>query len=160
MVKNLTTMQETPVRSLGQENPLEKVMVTHSSILAWRIPCTEESTRLQKIDTTERLTLSLSFFLCFVIMESLFLIKTESMGPLELLGSHWLKPWMHSKDGCLRFPWTRREKWDEGSKIMVLPITFQVRSPQGKITEKVSAASWICRVEIFKFFFGNLHVVI
>ena len=88
MVKNLTTMQETPVPSLGQENPLEKGMVTHSSILAWRIPCTEESTRLQKIDTTERLTLSLSFFLCFVIMESLFLIKTESMGPLELLGSH------------------------------------------------------------------------
>ena len=38
MVKNLPAMQETRVQSLGQENPLEKGMVTHSSILAWRIP--------------------------------------------------------------------------------------------------------------------------
>ena len=38
MVKNLPAMQETWVRSLGQEDPLEKEMATHSSILAWRIP--------------------------------------------------------------------------------------------------------------------------
>ena len=37
-VKNLPTMQETQVRSLGQEDPLEKEMATHSSLLAWRIP--------------------------------------------------------------------------------------------------------------------------
>ena len=42
MVKNLTAMQETRVRSHGQEDPLEKGMTTHSSILAWRIPWTEE----------------------------------------------------------------------------------------------------------------------
>ena len=42
MVKNLTAMWETWVRSLGQEDPLEKGMATHSSILAWRIPWTEE----------------------------------------------------------------------------------------------------------------------
>ena len=42
MIKNLPVMQETWVRSLGQEVPLEKEMVTHSSILAWRIPWTEE----------------------------------------------------------------------------------------------------------------------
>ena len=42
MVKNLPAMQETPVRSLGQEDPLEKEMATHCSILAWRIPWTEE----------------------------------------------------------------------------------------------------------------------
>ena len=42
MVKNLSAMQETWVQSLGQEDPLEKGMVTHSSILAWRIPWTEE----------------------------------------------------------------------------------------------------------------------
>ena len=42
MVKNLPVMQETWVRSLGQEAPLEKGMATHSSILAWRIPWTEE----------------------------------------------------------------------------------------------------------------------
>ena len=43
MVKNLPTIQETQVGSLGQEDPLEKKMVTHSSILAWRIPWTKES---------------------------------------------------------------------------------------------------------------------
>ena len=42
IVKNLPGMQETPVRSLGQEDPLEKGMATHSSILAWRIPRIEE----------------------------------------------------------------------------------------------------------------------
>ena len=41
MVKNLPAMQETWVRSLGQEDPLEKGMAIHSSILAWRIPCME-----------------------------------------------------------------------------------------------------------------------
>ena len=38
LVKNLPEMQETPVRSLGWEDPLEEGMATHSSILAWRIP--------------------------------------------------------------------------------------------------------------------------
>ena len=42
IVKNLPAMRETQVRSLGQEDPLEKEMVTHISILAWRIPRTEE----------------------------------------------------------------------------------------------------------------------
>ena len=42
MVKKLPAMQETCVRSLGQEDPLEKGMATYSSILAWRIPWTED----------------------------------------------------------------------------------------------------------------------
>ena len=42
MVKNPLAIQETWVRSLGQEDPLEKGMATHSSILAWRIPWTEK----------------------------------------------------------------------------------------------------------------------
>ena len=42
-VKNLPAIQELQVRSLGQEDPLEEVMATHSSILAWRIPWTEKS---------------------------------------------------------------------------------------------------------------------
>ena len=46
MVKNLPAMPETQVRSLGQEDHLEKRMVTHSSDLAWRIPWTEEPGRL------------------------------------------------------------------------------------------------------------------
>ena len=47
MVKTLPAMQETQVQSLGQEDPLEKDMATHSSILAWRIPWTEEPGGLQ-----------------------------------------------------------------------------------------------------------------
>ena len=50
MVKNLPVMQETQVRSLGLEDPMEKEMATHSSILTWRIPRTEESGRLQSIE--------------------------------------------------------------------------------------------------------------
>ena len=46
MVKHLPTMQETQVQLLGQEDPLEKVMGIHSSILAWSIPWTEEPGRL------------------------------------------------------------------------------------------------------------------
>ena len=47
MVKNLPVIQETQVRSLGQEDPLEKEMATHSSILAWQMPWTEEPGGLQ-----------------------------------------------------------------------------------------------------------------
>src|SRR5574341_661962 len=46
-VKNMPAMQETRVQSLGQEDPLEKGMATHSSILAWKIPWTEEPDRLK-----------------------------------------------------------------------------------------------------------------
>ena len=54
-LKSLPAMQETWVRSLGQEDPLEKEMANHSSILAWRIPWTEEpggpqSTGLQRVE--------------------------------------------------------------------------------------------------------------
>ena len=48
-VKNLHAMQEAWVQSLGQEDPLEKGMTTHSSILAWRIPWTEKLGRLQSM---------------------------------------------------------------------------------------------------------------
>ena len=49
MVKNLPAVQGTWVQSLGQEDPLVKGMATHSSILAWRIPWTEEPGGLQSI---------------------------------------------------------------------------------------------------------------
>ena len=62
MVKNLPAVQETQLQSLGWEDPLAKGMTTHSSILAWRIPWTEEPGGLQSIesqrDKTEQLTLS------------------------------------------------------------------------------------------------------
>ena len=53
-------MQETGVQSLGREDPLEKEMATHSSILAWRIPCTEESGGLQSMVVKGRTGLRVS----------------------------------------------------------------------------------------------------
>ena len=52
MVKNLPAMEETRVPSLGQEEPLEKEMATHSSILAWKIPWTEEPGGLKSMGVT------------------------------------------------------------------------------------------------------------
>ena len=48
-VKRLPTVRETWVRSLGQEDPLEKEMATHSSTLAWKIPWTKECSKLQSM---------------------------------------------------------------------------------------------------------------
>ena len=87
-VKNLPAMQETWVRSLNWEDPLEKTMATHSSILAWRIPWTEEPGGLQgyspwgckELDMMEQLvsahahTLK-SFPLIFTSEPSLSLLK-------------------------------------------------------------------------------------
>ena len=50
MVKNLPKIQETQVRSLGWEDPLEEGMATHSSILAWKIQWTEEPDELQSME--------------------------------------------------------------------------------------------------------------
>ena len=67
MVKNLPAMWETWVQSLGWEDPLEKGTATHSSILAWRIPWTEQPGRLyspwghRELDMTKRLSLSLLY---------------------------------------------------------------------------------------------------
>ena len=49
LVKNLPAVQETQIKSLGQEDSLEKEMATHSSTLAWRIPWTEEPGKLQSM---------------------------------------------------------------------------------------------------------------
>ena len=67
IVKNLPAMQETGVRSLGQKNPLEKEMATHSSILAWRIAWTEEPGGLRSMELQESdcATLTLHFKLMY-----------------------------------------------------------------------------------------------
>ena len=67
-LKRLPAMSKTWVRFLGREDPLEKEMATHSSILAWRIPWTEElgelqSTGRKELDTTERLHFFFHFHL-------------------------------------------------------------------------------------------------
>ena len=56
MVKKLLAMQETQVQSLSQEDLLKKGMATHSSILVWRIPCTEEPGRLQSVGSQKSWT--------------------------------------------------------------------------------------------------------
>ena len=66
--KNWPAMRETWVQSLGQEDPLEKGMATHSSILAWRIPWTEktagpQSTRSKESDMTEKMFKKVTFLL-------------------------------------------------------------------------------------------------
>ena len=53
LVKNLPAIQETWVQFISQEDPLEKKMATHSSILAWRIPWTEKPGRLQSMGSQE-----------------------------------------------------------------------------------------------------------
>ena len=58
MVKNLLPMQKTRVRYLGWEDPLEKEMATHSSILAWKIPWREEIGRLQSWGVTKELDMT------------------------------------------------------------------------------------------------------
>ena len=57
-VKNLPAMQETQDQSLGQEDPLEKGMAAHCSILAWRIPWTEEPSGLQPMESQSQTWLS------------------------------------------------------------------------------------------------------
>ena len=53
MVKNLPARQEAWVQSLGQEDPMEKKMATHSSIFSWRIPWTEKPGRLWSMDQVQ-----------------------------------------------------------------------------------------------------------
>ena len=110
-LKHLPAMQETRVRSLGQEDPLEKKMTTYSSILAWEIPWTEEpgglqSTRLQRVghDWATSLSLSLSVrpipFLSFIVslfawnvpLGSLIFLKRSLVFPFLSFSStslHW-----------------------------------------------------------------------
>ena len=66
-VKNLRAMQETQVQSLGWEDPLEKEVATHSSLLAWRIPWTKEPGGLQSMGSQRDMTEQLSFSQYFVL---------------------------------------------------------------------------------------------
>ena len=64
-LKNLPARQETQVRSLGREDPLEKGMATHSSILAWRIPRTEEPCGQQTMGLPQHCDMTIIFCLNF-----------------------------------------------------------------------------------------------
>ena len=88
-LKCLPAMWETWVRSLGREDPLEKEMATHSSILAWRIPWAEElgglqSTGRKQSDVTERL----HFHFHFAIQIASCLLKKTNLSLLRLSNVH------------------------------------------------------------------------
>ena len=91
MVKNLPAVQETCIQSLGWEDPLEKRMAAHSSIVAWRIPWTEEPGKLQSMGSqrirhdwaTNTFTLNIFVQLLFnqikeIYKEEIYKIVTES----------------------------------------------------------------------------------
>ena len=76
MVKNLPLKQEIQLQSLGREDPLEKAMASHVSILSWRIPRTEEPSELQSMgsqesETIEQLTPLLS--ICILVIYSIII---------------------------------------------------------------------------------------
>ena len=71
-VKHLPSMRETRVQSLVREDPLEKEMATHSSILAWEIPWTEEPGGLQSMGLQERLGFKFSSFEIFKSNQTFF----------------------------------------------------------------------------------------
>ena len=91
MVKNLPAMQETWVRSLGQEDPLEKRMATHSNILALRIPWTEEPCRLH----------TMGFAKNPPAMQNTQVLPLGQEDPLEKRMA------THSSILAWRIPWTR-----------------------------------------------------
>ena len=100
MVKRLPTMWETQVQSLGREDPLEKEITTHSSILAWKIPWTEEPGRLQSMGLRSRTRLSdfrsfhfligLFVFLILNCMSCLYILEINhlSVASFDIIFSH------------------------------------------------------------------------
>ena len=122
--KNLPVIQETWIWSLGQDDPLEKGLATHSSILAWRIPWTEETGGLQSMGSqrvghnlvTEQQQSAFKFFcycilhLCFFFMFPLFkkLIASHSVHPFfsQVLWFLQSLPWTLCWVGCLPLHFT------------------------------------------------------
>ena len=115
MVKRLPAMRETQVQSLGWENLLEKEMATHSSILAWKIPWTEEPRRLQSTESQSvghnwATSLSLSWSCIWRLLSiqnpSVVLVDKSGLHPIwKECRFMWLKPpsknwpWPEGKDG-------------------------------------------------------------
>ena len=132
-VKHLPAVQETGVRFLGQEDPLEKEMATHSRILAWRIPWTEEPGRLQSMGSQRvghqtRLSDFISFFLSIWVASIFGYCHNNTI----------------SSRSCFQFSGVYTQKWN------CLPVSFC--SYYLLITNNFN-------VNIFKFIFLNLLVV-
>ena len=103
MVKNPPAMQETWVQFLGWEDLLEKGMATHSSILAWRIPLTEEPGRLQSVGSQRGIQLS-NFHFPYLCM---LLLLLSHFSHVRLCAS----PYMAAHQAPLSLGFSRQEHW-------------------------------------------------
>ena len=92
MVKNLSAMQDTWVWSLGWEDPLEKGTATHSSILAWRMPWTEEPGRLQSMESQRVRHHWVTF--TFTWYPALGLLEQSGVGGAHQVAYEILVPWL------------------------------------------------------------------
>ena len=135
MVKNLPRAQETLVRSPDREDPLEKGMATHSSILAWRIPWTEELDRLQSMGSKkvrhDQVT-NISHFTVDGDSEyfQCFQRQTREQGePLHL--HHWVCMWGDADPcflNCSRASsWASTESWVRTAASQTPPWTCWIR---------------------------------
>ena len=149
-------MQETQVRSLGWEDPLEKEMATHSSILAWRIPGTEEPVRLQSMGSQRvrhHWATSLTYLLTY-LLASAFIVNPlkwslfylfYTHGPPESIqlcykDSHvpivqWSKPKQHSprvNSVALGLPWwlSDKESTCQHRRYGFDPWSWKIHMPQ------------------------------
>ena len=111
MVKNLPAMKETRVRSLGQEDPLEAGMATHSSILAWRIPMDRGAWRA----TAHRVARSQTRLSNQQSIWRLFSSKRLTLILIHLIGEISIQPVVWSKLGSTSFLHTLGDVWSPGT---------------------------------------------
>ena len=114
LVKNLPEMQENWVRFLGQEDPLEKEVATHCSILAWRIPRTEEPGRLQSMESQVRHDLATQPPSPPIHKNCQLSLACQKVCPLHLQYIHCLSsllPWIHPFWNILRLEILLQKIW-------------------------------------------------
>ena len=149
MVKCLSTMRETWVRSLGWEDPLEKEMATHSSTIAWKIPWTEEPGRLQSMGSQRvghdwATSLSLSYNHCPNIQENtistcVFLLSSILWKRRQLFYFQVKEQWGHFWNFALEGPQTF---------VLLFPIVYSIILFSATLTEDFIFSS----LHLFSFF--------
>ena len=148
-VKNLPAMQETQVRSLGWEDPLEKGMATHSSILAWRIPWIEESMGWQRVGHDLATNTSLHFLYTYSWCTLLCTeTNTQCKATVFLQNIFFSKKQVAWKEQMLLYKW--RTAW---SSILVLVEPTQ-RETQKASDWQHGTHRWWFDLVVFFFFYN------